>query len=60
MIDIKPKENKHMTKTMICDCCNKIINNNNEYITFHKKNSAKTNICINCVLKLMDKNKETK
>ncbi|AXU69147.1 hypothetical protein [Clostridioides difficile] len=49
-----------MTKTMICDYCNKVINNNSEYITFHKKNYVKTSVCINCVLKLMDKTKENK
>lgn len=47
-----------MTKTILCDYCNKGINkDDNKYITFHKKSHMKTNICINCALNLIDKDK---
>ncbi|MFL8713053.1 hypothetical protein Q3304_19950 [Clostridioides sp. GD02377] len=49
-----------MTKTIVCDYCNKVIDkkNTNEYIIFDKKNYAKNNICINCALNLIDKDKD--
>ncbi|HHI5771082.1 TPA: hypothetical protein ACP6IG_003832, partial [Clostridioides difficile] len=52
------ERNKNMTKTILCDYCNKGINkDDNKYITFHKKSHMKTNICINCALNLIDKDK---
>ncbi|EGT4053402.1 hypothetical protein I5976_01055 [Clostridioides difficile] len=47
-----------MNKTIVCDYCNKRIDkDDNEYITFGKKNYAEANICINCALNLIDKDK---